>query len=160
LNYRTTEQIGKWATQLLQGITVDDMDGEVDTLKGYRALVSGPDPVDLRSLVPEEKLTKIREILTQMDESQRSSTCLALPSQDAVHEWKKNLKSWGIEAEIIDKNSDITSKKSSVNIATIHRIKGLEFDTVVVKLPSEDMRNAKALGFVAATRARKELVIL
>src|SRR5262245_20734366 len=44
INYRTTEQIRAWAMSMLQGIEVDDLDGERRNEKGYKSLLSGPAP--------------------------------------------------------------------------------------------------------------------
>ena len=44
INYRTTEQIRAWAVAMLEGMEVDDLDGEPDDEKGYRSLLSGPKP--------------------------------------------------------------------------------------------------------------------
>src|SRR5262249_21781274 len=44
INYRTTEQVLRWATKLLEGAEVDDLDGHPDNTVGYRSLYSGPDP--------------------------------------------------------------------------------------------------------------------
>ena len=42
LNYRTTEQIRTRAVAILEGLEVDDLDGGVDSLRGYRSLRTGP----------------------------------------------------------------------------------------------------------------------
>jgi len=44
VNYRTTEEIRKTAVALLEGCTVDDLDGGEDTQKGYRSLTHGNSP--------------------------------------------------------------------------------------------------------------------
>ena len=44
INYRTTEQIRNWSMALLQGVQVDDLDGEQDRVKGYKSLLSGQIP--------------------------------------------------------------------------------------------------------------------
>ena len=44
INYRTTEQIRNWSMALIQGIDVDDLDGEKDREKGYKSLLSGDSP--------------------------------------------------------------------------------------------------------------------
>lgn len=44
INYRTTEQIRAWAVAMLEGIAVDDLDGQADEEKGYMSLLSGPEP--------------------------------------------------------------------------------------------------------------------
>ena len=160
LNYRTTEQIGKWASSYLQDIRVSDLDDGIDSLQGYRSLVSGRDPIDLRALVPEEKMARVRTYLESLSSDELASTCLACPGKDNVSEWKSYLDSWGIDAVVLGKEDHAHSTNSAVKIATIHRIKGLEFDRVIVKLPYENQMNSKCLGFVAATRARKELVVM
>lgn len=160
LNYRTTEQIGRWALSWIAGVEYEDLDGASDSLKGYRSLVSGSVPVDLRSLVPEEKLAKLRELLSGLSPEELASTCLALPSRELVQEWKSHLDTWDIPARVLGAVLPADGDKAAVSISTIHRIKGLEFDRVLVRLPGDTMQNSRSLGFVAATRARKELVLL
>jgi superfamily I DNA/RNA helicase len=45
INYRTTEEIRQWATNILEGINFDDLDGNSDDLKDYRSLLSGEKPI-------------------------------------------------------------------------------------------------------------------
>ena len=45
INYRTSEEIQRWAIALLEGVTVDDLDGGVDEQKGYKSLLHGPNPL-------------------------------------------------------------------------------------------------------------------
>jgi len=160
LNYRTTEQIGTWAIRFLNGMQVSDLDDGADSLKGYHSLLSGSEPLDLRSLVPEEKITRVRQFLEALPADERSSTCLAFPGQESVNEWKANLDSWGIDAVVLGKDDKMADGKPGIRISTIHRIKGLEFDRVAVKLPYDTHQNSRCLGFVAATRARKELLVM
>ncbi|TVS13642.1 MAG: DNA helicase, partial [Planctomycetaceae bacterium] len=42
INYRTTEQIRRWAMGMMQGLAFDDLDGGIVDEKGYRSLLSGP----------------------------------------------------------------------------------------------------------------------
>lgn len=44
LNYRTTQQTWNWATGLLAGCSVDDLDGGVDDNQGIKSLTKGPEP--------------------------------------------------------------------------------------------------------------------
>lgn len=160
LNYRTTGQIGKWAISFLNGLEVSDLDDGADSLKGYHSLLSGPEPRDLRPLVPEDKITELRRLLQAIPEAEWSSTCIAVPGRESVNEWKANLDSWGIGAVILGKDDRMADGNPGIRISTIHRIKGLEFDRVIVKVPYDKQQNSRCLGFVAATRARKELVVM
>jgi hypothetical protein len=44
LNYRTTDEIRKYAVNLLEGRAIDDLDGELDENKRYKSLSHGPEP--------------------------------------------------------------------------------------------------------------------
>jgi superfamily I DNA/RNA helicase len=50
LNYRTTEQIGRWAMAWITGGQYDDLDVAPENLRGYRSLISGFTPLDLPRL--------------------------------------------------------------------------------------------------------------
>lgn len=41
VNYRTTEETRQWASGIMAGVTVDDLDGGEDSLSGYVSLVHG-----------------------------------------------------------------------------------------------------------------------
>src|SRR5690606_21865596 len=44
INYRTTEQIRRFATSLLEGVDIDDLDDGSDDTRDYRSLVQGDAP--------------------------------------------------------------------------------------------------------------------
>jgi hypothetical protein len=50
LNYRTTDEIRSWATDILRGMSIDDLDGGSDSSKDYRSLMHGEYPV-LKALI-------------------------------------------------------------------------------------------------------------
>jgi hypothetical protein len=54
LNYRTSDEIRKWAVSVLEGVPVDDLDEGADSLKGYTTAFRGPAP-ELASFSSEEK---------------------------------------------------------------------------------------------------------
>ena len=45
LNYRTTDEMRKYAVNLLEGRAIDDLDGELDENKRYKSLSHGPEPI-------------------------------------------------------------------------------------------------------------------
>lgn len=44
INYRTTHEILRWSSEMLDSVTVDDLDEGQDTLSGYRSLLHGNRP--------------------------------------------------------------------------------------------------------------------
>ena len=59
LNYRTSENIRAWAVSVLEGVEVDDLDEDLDTLSGYRSLMNGPDPEIFSATTRDEEFSEI-----------------------------------------------------------------------------------------------------
>jgi superfamily I DNA/RNA helicase len=73
INYRTTEQIRKFAVAVLEGIEVDDLDDDYDSVNGYRSLVDGQSPV-IKSFASEEEEAQwvVEQIQRLVDAGARS----------------------------------------------------------------------------------------
>jgi mRNA-degrading endonuclease RelE of RelBE toxin-antitoxin system len=162
INYRTTEQILRWATQLLDGLDVDDLDGGADSTVGYKSLYGGPVPLVERCETPEKE----EEILTARVHALIANGCpaeeIAVVARHSrtVKKWAYALSNKGTAAVVLDGNAT----GPGVRVATMHRVKGLDFTHVVMQLPkgareAVDPRE-RSLLYVAATRARKTLTVL
>jgi len=178
LNYRTTEQIRRFADQLLTG-QHDDLDGGMELRRGVRSLFRGPQPV-IRGFADKSGQTKfvtaqIKELLS----SGRAPDEIAVFVRQAylLNPIEKTLKAEGIPHFRLSKDEEPAS--SAVNLGTMHRAKGLEFKIVFVIDASDDqLPLAKALAdasddqlredviarerqllYVSATRARDELFV-
>ena len=68
INYRTTEQIRAWAVAMLEGMAVDDLDGQADEEKGYMSLLSGPKPECHRFASAEEEQEFLGKTLKELRE--------------------------------------------------------------------------------------------
>ncbi len=55
INYRTTEEIRRWAMALYEGCSVDDLDNGLDEVRGFRSLVQGVSPVVKHFATEEEE---------------------------------------------------------------------------------------------------------
>ena len=182
LNYRTTEQTRRWAADLLAGRAIDDLDGGVDDDKGITSLTTGPEPLlrhfESREAQAEFISAYLREI-QQREASLRGVCVVARTRQerDAIADelGAHDLPHVKLEAGAVDE-----AEAEGVRLATMHRVKGLEFDRVVmasinkglVPLPvaihgrGDDVERESAeteersLVYVAATRAKKELLVL
>lgn len=181
VNYRTTDEIRRWAVAQLEGCEVDDLDGELDTLKGYRSLTHGSKPEEIPyadgKSEADHLLAMIQEFLG--DNLRREDICLVCRTNEDVDHYQGILRSAGIVTLKLDRNTADDRHVEGVRLATMHRVKGLEFDVVIIagykspehyaeEFSSEEdagvvgdtLLNERCLLHVSATRAKRHLVIL
>lgn len=180
LNYRTTEQIRHWAVDLLEGEPMDDLDGGGDDQLGYVSLLYGVPPEVclfpdagaeqryLAGLLPELLRDHAPESICLVARSKATLAAVCEPA----------LRASRAPFVRLEQQSD-REAGPGVRVATMHRVKGLEFACVVVagltadEIPfrpppylwldeqdrAEHDRQERCLLFVAATRARDRLVL-
>ena len=182
LNYRTTEETRRWAARLLAGRAIDDLDGGSDDDKGITSLTRGPEPLLRHFETREGQSTFIVNYLQQIqvDDSSLRGVCVVARTKrerDAIAATlgEHDLAHVALEAGAVD-----SAETEGVRLATMHRVKGLEFDRVVMASINADLvplpaaigargdaveresaeTEERALVYVAATRAKKELLVL
>ena len=178
INYRTTEQIRSWAMAILTGVEVDDLDGDKDTAQGYKSLLAGskPEHHHFSSSQKEQEFLagKIRELLKHR--SPEDICIVARTAKMLKDDYQGLFQSLAIPQTVLDKNKSTAG--GGVRLATMHRVKGLEFPVMILagmnsktmplrvasiendpssKAEHEDRE--RSLLFVAATRARDELIV-
>ena len=179
LNYRTTEETRRWAEGLLEGQAVDDLDGGTDDNSGVRSSTSGPEPRIERLAGEEKQAVWIIAYLKALSaEADLRSTCIVARTRKERDLLARKLEAADIPLEVLETEAADDSSPG-VRLATMHRVKGLEFDRVLIAsanrglipllaaIPTTDgpERTAaetaeRSLLYVAATRAKKELTIL
>ena len=179
INYRTTDEIRKWAVRLLKGVAVDDLDGGVDDQKGYKALLHGHAPEVKLLASAEDEIQYIVQYFHKIGKEQWRDSCIVARTKKILGWYKEKLQSAGIAVSPIETDKTDDRSAEGVRLATMHRVKGLEFDRMLIasvndsvipwpfkQIDSADavVRNEyeareRALLYVAATRAKKEVVI-
>lgn len=180
INYRTTEENRNWAVALLKGLSFDDLDGGLDSQDGYRSLTHGTVPeVHSFSSLKDEIDFIAGKIAPLISESINvGSVCIAVRTNKLAEMYSRELKKHGLSTCIIKHSEKDSPENSGVRIATMHRVKGLEFNTMIIAsankgiIPhhkavrgsdsvtsSEAEKAEKALLYVAVTRARKNVLI-
>ncbi len=179
VNYRSTEEILTWATQVLVGARVDELGGDgEDSLAGYRSLLHGRKPQAHGYASPQAEVAalveQVREWMAQGVGLSEIAVCARFTTTlRTVHD---ALIAAGIPpAWVRDQpGADV----DGVRLATMHAMKGLEFRCVALAgataktipftkevTPAEvdqvqhdnDLLRERCLLFVAATRAREAL---
>jgi superfamily I DNA/RNA helicase len=180
INYRTTEEIRKFAFALLNGVSFDDLDDEYDNGRGVQSLTHGQKPEIHECNTPEEELSYIVERIQELQAVgvEQKNICIVARTHKLLDGYIAGLQRVGIKSFEIKANKIDDRSFDGVRIATMHRVKGLEFDHVFVAavnkkvLPFgskadfeddvslEEFRTGeKCLLYVALTRARKSAYI-
>lgn len=180
INYRTTEEIRKHAFALLRGISFDDLDENIDIGDKCQSLTHGEKPIiknfdnannEFDYLVDEINKLKSNGIaLTEI--------CVVARTKKLVDDYISLFTSAGIRSYAIKRNKVDDRSLDGLRVATMHRVKGLEFKYVfivaanhrIIPLPAainktdsvseaESMTSEKCLLYVAMTRAQKGVYI-
>ena len=178
LNYRTTREILAWAVPLLGANPVTGLDGEVDSLLGYRSPVHGPPPQLRLAAARSEELALLTDRLRTWLAAGIEPQAIGITARSAslVREAREMLKSDGIMTIPL---SDRGGQKA-IRAGTMHAMKGLEFQaaavigveqglvpepaavTPVTEDPvanAQDLQRERCVLFVACTRARDHLYV-
>lgn len=180
INYRTTEQIRRFAVAVLNGVAIDDLDGGTDGIEGYRSLMHGPAPEQKRFDSQDDEVEWLRDSIEalQVDGVIRQDICVVARTTALVESYASALKRAAVSVKVISRRQPDHRSTDGVRVATMHRVKGLEFKAVFMvglnrgvvplenKLRSTDpvevqFRSAseRALFHVAATRAVRRLFL-
>jgi hypothetical protein len=181
INYRTTEETRAWATAVLHGLDFDDLDGGHDPASDTRSLLHGDPPLVQGFEDPGDEQRYLVTTLRQLREEQQTlaSTCVAARTNKAVEKFEALLRGEGFATRVINAEESDDPSDPALRLATMHRVKGLEFDQVF--LPSLDAsqmplqvelnrrpdalsrelfeQQERSLLHVAATRAKKRVVV-
>jgi superfamily I DNA/RNA helicase len=181
INYRTTDEIRRFAVQLLEGRAFDDLDSGHDDQKGYMSLAHGAPPeVKVFSSAADE-ISYIREHVQNLvdDGTPLSSICVVARTKKLVEMYAAHLRSGGAEVYEVKRDTAEQRERAGLRAATMHRVKGLEFEHVIVAGANREIvpldtavasadddvtqRNVetgeRALLYVALTRAKRSALI-
>jgi len=181
VNYRTTDEIRRWACAQLEGCAIDDLDGNLDTLRGYRSLTHGDRPDVIESASHLDDVKHIKAILKQLSDDgiEPRQVCVAARTNDDVDSITEGLKKAGVDTLRLERSTPDDPSVSGLRVATMHRIKGLAFGVVIIAaykgaakyaesfakdedagVSDETETAERSLLHVAATRAKRHLFVL
>ncbi|HQP25136.1 MAG TPA: 3'-5' exonuclease [Smithellaceae bacterium] len=181
INYRTTEETRQWAVKLLEGKAVDDLDGGMDSQKGYKSLLHGDLP-EIRSFNSfTEEVQFIASYLNELIKEgvAVNTVCLVARTNDLLKQYEAALQERGVKTYLVKRSVAEDRNAVGLRLATMHRVKGLEFDEVIIAsvndgvvplqsslfgdsfsdMAEETDNLERALLYVAATRAKKKVLM-
>lgn len=176
INYRTTQEILAWAVPLLGTAPIMGLDGEADTLAGYRSPMHGRRPQVRAARDREDEFKILTERLRGWiaEGIEPHAIGVAARSSYLARQAREALENARIKAVSLTTKG----RKDAVRAGTMHRMKGLEFQAVAVigveegTVPApaavtpadadplahqQDLQRERCVLFVACTRARDHL---
>lgn len=179
LNYRTTDEIRRWAVSVLEGVAVDDLDEGLDSLKGYTSLFRGPEPALIAYENQQKEMDGLITWLLDLKKVglQDADIGVLVRTRRQSSQVIEAIIAAGLEAKLLSNAAADDRKAPGLRVTTMHRSKGLEFTAVALPFVSEDSfppktmlkaavdaadlremtEREKSLLHVAATRAKKLL---
>ncbi len=176
INYRTTDEIRRFAVALLEGVEVDDLDGGQDSSKGYKSLMHGDPPrMEIYDSIDEEA----DAIAKGVGSGPAEQTCLVARTKDLRDKYERAMKRRGIETYPVKRSAAEDTSAPGLRVATMHRVKGLEYSRMVIAgvneeympwrasvtrsddqaVRAEAVERERALFYVACTRAKRAVLI-
>jgi UvrD-like helicase C-terminal domain/UvrD/REP helicase N-terminal domain len=181
VNYRTTEETRRFAVALLEGREIDDLDGGQDQQKGYMSLTHGEAPLVrcFRTFAEEAAFVKMRIQELGAQGVSPESICVVGRTRKILEAYTVYLRGEGTEIYEIRRDAAEQRDKPGIRIATMHRVKGLEFEHMFIVSANRGVipldqairagedavakRNAetgeRALLYVALTRSKKSATV-
>ncbi len=177
LNYRTTAQNLRYAITVLDGVDYVDLEEQPESTD-YRSARSGPEPQHIPTHSLTEELDAIADRVRNWIDSGTPAATIAVLVHDRYQRERvvTGLAERGVQARAVDSERPPTDR---VPVMTMHRAKGMEFRKVLLagvgaRSSAESARlgqldgseridaelRERSLLYVAATRARDELVVL
>ena len=180
INYRTTEETRRYAFALLNGISFDDLDDDVDLGDKCRSLVHGEAPFVKCFADANEELCYLKDCISDLQDRcvPLKNICIVARTNQLVKDYSAQLTKNGYSVYQIKRSKADDLSHDGIRIATMHRVKGLEFQYVFIVsannriVPLEAAINhsdpiseresytaEKCLLYVALTRAQKQAYI-
>jgi superfamily I DNA/RNA helicase len=178
LNYRTTAQVLRFATSVLEGAEYVDLDDVVADTDGYRSARGGPAPeLASASSLTDELDRAVARVGAWLEVGVAPETIGILArDQRTVDVVARGFEDRGTTVRQATRSA---ATSNHPQLMTMHRAKGMEFSRVLIfaanaglvpaayalkEVPdgerSDLIQRERSLFYVAATRARDELVVM
>lgn len=179
VNYRTSRQILDWSLRVAYGQSVDDLEGDADTLAGARSEFGGPEPETVGFSSARKERAALAEKLRSWHETGIPWSQMAVVARvrAQVDELGVSLAEAGIPVSKVGATTEEGALGEQVRLMTMHRAKGLEYRAVALsgagrnELPPRGIRQLqgdesdaawareRSLLYVSGSRARERLYV-
>ncbi|MBT8904714.1 UvrD-helicase domain-containing protein [Lactobacillus delbrueckii subsp. bulgaricus] len=176
INYRTTEEIRQYAVALLNGLSFDDLDNNTIQDEECESLTHGKAPVIKEFKDETQEVDFITREIDKLHTTgiELKDICLVARTNKLAGDYQADLTKRGLKVLGLKSNQPDDRTKEGVRVATMHRVKGLEFEYMFIAAVNErvlplysaisdtdevakqdSLTAEKCLFYVALTRARQ-----
>jgi superfamily I DNA/RNA helicase len=180
VNYRTTEEIRKYAFAFLKDISFDNLDDEYEGEERCQSLTHGDYPMICNFKAASEEYAFIVDEVNKLIANgvNPQDICLVARTHSLVDDYIRVFRDSGIRVFEVKRNKPDDRSFDGVRVATMHRVKGLEFSCMFIAAANnrviplakaiddddevsaqESLISEKCLLYVALTRAQKAAYI-
>lgn len=178
VNYRTTAETLGYAQAILEGLDEKawrDSEDEPDSLTGYHSVYHGPSPRFIKAASAVDEAEKLVPIIEEWTKQENVAVGILVRTKNRRNQVERQLEKHGIVLNTVRAKAE---KEGSVTVLTMHSAKGRQFTHVALLDAGENAQPARlkrlgkskediaaslqrerALYYVAASRAREELVV-
>jgi len=163
VNYRTTEEIRNFAVKILEGYSFDDLDGGIDEISKIESLTHGEEPKIINCPDFQSSVDEIKNIIKELENENVNirNICIVTRSNKLCEQYIGALKAFGIKTYKLKRSEPDDRTQEGIRIGTMHRVKGLEFEYMIVVAQEEHLLaykhidiTEKSLFYVSCTRAK------
>lgn len=180
INYRTTEEIRKYAFALLKDLSFDNLDDEIEKQDVCQSLTHGDIPTIKHFRDGREEFDYLYEEINSLIENgvDIKNICVVARTHKYISQYNSMFTSEGMRVYEIRGSKIDDRNYEGIRLATMHRVKGLEFQYIfvvgcndrVIPLASainnvdpiakeESIISERCLLYVSITRAQKRAYI-
>lgn len=182
INYRTTEEVRCFANKLIEGMIFDDLDGGNDDSQKFISLTHGKEPMKINFKSQDAQYLAIADQVKKWLSLgfNPESICILARMNKQITNLRRFLQQEGLNSYEIKNTKTDEREINGIRIATMHRAKGLEFECIIIfdlnegivpldavidnatdNINKKELIDAeRLLLYVAATRAKKELILM
>jgi len=161
INYRTTEETRAYAFSILSGIDFDNLDGEVLSNDKCQSLTHGEVPVVKNCRSANSELEFIVKQIRELEQGGVSlkDICLTARTHSMLDNYLQALTREGIRCYELKKEKTDDRQQDGIRLATMHRVKGLEFQYMFVAGMNKGVMPIKQVTEIDEPIARQEAMI-
>ncbi len=160
INYRTTEETRAYAFSILSGIDFDNLDDETLSNDMCQSLTHGEAPLVKHCLSANDEIEFIVARIKELEKNNVSlkNICLTARTHSMLDNYIQALTREGIRCYELKKEKTDDRQQDGIRLATMHRVKGLEFQYMFVAGMNRGVMPLKQAIDIDESIARQEAI--